>query len=62
MEEIHESFINGQRKQAVRQIQEYGLYDFFADYKDYLNSFSDAEQAYSDFSDAVISYFRITER
>ena len=29
MESIHESFINGQGKQAVKQIKKYGEYDFF---------------------------------
>lgn len=43
---IHESHVNGQRRQMVNQINEYSLYDFWTDYKN--------------FSDAVISYHRIT--
>ena len=36
IEEIHNSLVNGQRKQMVRYIDEYGLYDFWEDYKNYL--------------------------
>jgi hypothetical protein len=36
IETIHESLVNGQRRQMVEQIKEYGLYDFFSDYRDYL--------------------------
>ena len=59
--EIHDSLINGQRKQMTEQIDEYGLYDFFEDYKNYL---CDTEQgmAFHHFQDAVISYHRIKNR
>lgn len=58
---IHESLVNGQRKQMIKQIKEYGLYDFWADYHEYLfNTYVD-EKARSDyFADTVISYHRIT--
>jgi len=32
IETIHESLVNGNRAQMVNQIDEYGLYDFWADY------------------------------
>jgi hypothetical protein len=65
IETIHESLVNGQRRQMVEQIKEYGLYDFFSDYRDYLkdlyfNSFVDGGFDY--FADATISYHRITNR
>jgi hypothetical protein len=64
LEQIHESLVNGQRKQMVEQINEYGLYSFFADYKTYLQTIYTKEQQlpYIYFADATISYFRITNR
>ena len=61
IEIIHNSLINGQLKQMVEQIDDYGLYDFWEDYKDYLN---DMEQgvAYNLFAKATISYNRIKNR
>ncbi len=61
IEEIHESLINGQRRQMVKQITSYGLYDFFSDYLEYLEEF-DNRKVLDYFSDAVISYFRIKYR
>ena len=75
MEEIHNSLVNGNRKQMVNQIDEYGLYDFWKDYTIFLNDWMnqtnatmDADQdifngdCYGWFSDAVISYHRIKNR
>ena len=61
IEEIHESLVNGQKKQMVTQIKEYGLYDFWADYKEYLDGLYAPESAYNYFWAATSSYFRITE-
>ena len=42
------------------QIKEYGLYDFWADYHEYLfNTYVDEKVRYEDFADATISYHRI---
>jgi len=60
--ETHVSLINGQRRQMVNQIKEYGLYDFWADYKDFLHGLYTAPFAMEHFTDATISYFRITNR
>jgi hypothetical protein len=57
LEQIHESLVNGQRKQMVEQIREYGLYDFWEDYKNYLDNIC-ANIGY--FTDACISYHHIT--
>ena len=57
---IHESLVNGQRRQMTNQIEEYGLYDFWSDYADYLRSFQEMDTEngfYKYFKDAVISYF-----
>jgi len=64
IEQIHESLINGQRKQAVNQIDDYGnSYDFWADYKEYLNSlYPKHHSRYVYFTDLCISYFRIKNR
>ena len=63
IEIIHNSLVNGQRQQVVKQIKEYGLYDFWADYVIYLNNFyKDIQSQYDYFADAVISYHRITNR
>lgn len=63
IEEIHNSLINGQRKQMVQQIDAYGI-DFWEDYTTYLriyygNSWS---VIWTYFTDATISYFRIKNR
>ena len=61
--EIHNSLINGQKRQMVDQINEYGLYDFFEDYDDFLNTYyAEDESKYGWFFDCVISYHRITNR
>jgi len=63
LEIIHESLVNGQRQQMVSQIKEYGLYDFWGDYKAYLQELYNSDTSrYAYFSDATISYFRITNR
>ena len=63
IEEIHNSLLNGQRRQLVEQIKEYGLYDFFADYQIYLLDTYETRQAqFEYFSDVTISFFRIENR
>lgn len=63
IENIHENLINGNRQDCVKMIKEYGLYDFFDDYRNYLADIcSDDTERFSYFSDMTISYFRITNR
>lgn len=63
LETIHESLVNGQRQQMVKQIKEYGLYDFWSAYDDYLSMlYNDVSARYQYFTDATVSYFRITNR
>lgn len=62
IETIHESLANGQRKQMTKQINEYGLYDFFDDYAEYLYSMYNMDRAYTYLRDAVSSYHRNTNR
>ena len=63
IEEIHNLLVNEQRRQMVKQINEYGLYDFWANYKEYLRNFYvRADSHFHYFTDAVISYHRITNR
>ena len=61
MEDIHESLINGQRKQCVKKIDEYGNYDFWEDYKDFLDE-TYVNKGFEYFTDMTISYFRIKNR
>jgi len=59
IEIIHESLVNGQREQMVRQIEGYGPY-FWAHYKRYLStSYYIKSDQYNYFTDATISYHRI---
>ena len=63
LEKIHENLVNGNRRDMVKQIKRYGLYDFWAEYMAYLeeNYVSDKSHiAY--FYDAVNSYFKITNK
>ena len=63
IETIHESLVNGNRRQMVEQIDEYGVYDFWADYKDFLGiQHFHNFPAVPYFTDAVISYHRIKNR
>lgn len=63
LDEIHMSLINGQRRQAVDQIDSYGIYDFWDDYNQYLetSTFS-SDQSHAWFVDMTISYHRIKSR
>lgn len=62
IETIHESLVNGQRQQMVKQIDEYGCYSFWADYEIYLIDLYPDRKAFDFFADAVKSYFRIKTR
>ena len=62
IETIHESLVNGQRQQMVNQIDEYGNYDFWADYESYLRELYSERDAFGYFADAVKSFFRIKNR
>lgn len=68
---IHDSLLNGQNTQMVKQIEIYGEYDFFSDYREFLigntlsednNSLSATRHVFDAFSDCVISYFKIKNR
>ena len=61
IEEIHDSLVNGQRRQMVRQINSYGTYDFWADYAAFLADLYSVEDAYEHFKDATVSYFHIKD-
>lgn len=66
IEEIHNSFINGQKRQMTKQIDDYGNYDFWEDYRNYLSELYSNDNskaiAFDYFSDVVISYNRIKNR
>ena len=59
IEEIHESFMNGQNKQAVGMIDDYSN-DFWEDYKAYLDeSYSGFEAKFHYYTKATIAYHKI---
>ena len=63
IEQIHESMINGQGKQAVEQMTEYGDYDFAKDYMNYLQDICiSGRDAWRYFTDAIITRDRIRNR
>ena len=71
IETIHESLVNGQRRQMVEQIDEYGLYAFWRDYVNFLDRVffytgaleaAGLKEMNAFLSDAVISYHRIKNR
>lgn len=62
IEETHNMLLNGQRRDMVKSIDDYGHYDFWADYKEYLEIYVETEAKYKYFTGAVISYGRITNR
>jgi hypothetical protein len=60
---IHESFVNGQGKQAVEQMQSYSMCDFFSDYSTFLDALYLEERAKKEYIlQAANYYFRITNR
>ncbi len=60
---IHESLINGQRRQMVEQIDDYTRTDFFSTYDNFLNSLNFTPvQILAYYTDATKSYFRIKDR
>lgn len=61
IEKIHDSLLNGQRRQMVEQIKEYGEYDFFHDYKNFLVQVW-IDDYFEYYTDCVISYHRIINR
>ena len=62
IKEIHGSLVNGQRRQMVKQINQYGIIDFFPEYKAFLLDLYCEHSAYGYFSDAVISYHKLSNR
>jgi hypothetical protein len=58
---IHANFENGNNKDAVALIKEYGTYEFWADYKEYLDDILTViKTRYDDFANAVILYSRLS--
>lgn len=62
--EIDNTYINGNLRDMVKLINEYGLYDFWADYYDFLFTERESELSFKfyTYSEMVKSYHRITYR
>jgi hypothetical protein len=63
IEQIHESFINGQNRQAIEQAINYGFYDFWEDYSKHLeNLYTNVESRYKYLENAILIYSRLKFR
>jgi hypothetical protein len=63
LKEIHESLINGQRRQMADKIDQYGLYDVWDDLNRYVSElYAVPTMAMAAYVDIVISYHRIRNR
>ena len=56
IEEIHLSLINGQKRQMVKLIDRYGTYDFFEDYRAFIDN---NHENIGFFVDATVAYHKI---
>ena len=59
LEDIWNSYQNGQFKQMAEQIDDYGLYDVFADLYDYILDIYGCNVVNSRFNRIVIMYHRV---
>jgi hypothetical protein len=60
---IHNSYLNGQFKQMVKQIQKYGVYNFWEDYREFAEIHNTtAKQAYDNYTKVHIFYNRLKGR
>jgi len=62
LKNIHKNLINGNLREMADGIDGYGLYDFWADYNQFLTDLCNEESAYRYFVDAVRAYHRIRYR
>jgi len=61
--EIHENFVNGNIREAVKLIDEMGASEFFPDYQYYLFDLCHHDPSeYEFFRGLVLAYFRIKGR
>lgn len=61
--DIYSSLVNGQRRQMVQQIDEYGPCDFWPDFQAYLKETTATDkEAFDIYADACKSYSRIKAR
>ena len=57
---ILDDLINGRGREMVKKIEDYGLYNFWADYREYLAGVStDKNVQHGYFTSTTISYFKI---
>ena len=60
LDTIHNNILNGNLQDATTQIGEYGMYDFWEDYKHYLvEHYTEAAKRFYHFTHATIAYHRI---
>ena len=62
MQEIHNSYLNGQYKQMVKQIQKYGVCDFWEAYVDFAREHNPTnKQAYDNYTKVNVIFNRLKE-
>ena len=60
MQEIHNSYLNGQFKQMAKQIQRYGVYDFWEDYVEFAREHNPTnKQAFDNYTRVNVIYNRL---
>ena len=63
MEEAHLNLVNGNRRDMIKNIDDYGTSDFWPDYLHYLKCLYPVHDSVLEyFTDATIAYFRIKGR
>jgi len=63
LSDIFDSLLNGNRRQMADQIDEYGLYDFWADMAQWLEEvYTSGALTMKAYTDMVVSYHRIRNR
>lgn len=62
LHDIHENFINGNKRDVVKQIDEYGHRDFWNDYLSFCEEIYSFDAAYRQYTDVSISYNNIKHR
>ena len=63
LESIHDNYINGNKRDCAKEIDNYGDTDFFSDFRIYLDEMycGDYKSQHKLFTDMTISYFRFKQ-
>ncbi len=60
---IYDNYLNGNLRECINLINEYGEYEFYSDFRNFLlNLFVNSGNAYMIFSEFVVSIMRVKNR